>query len=64
MLFGRFSLYIISFRTFKILKDFNLVKFNLSLSLVVYINIVFVFGILRKRYTLFFFLRVSPLTFL
>ena len=31
----RSSLYVTSFRTFEILKDFSLVKFNLSLSLVV-----------------------------
>ena len=35
ILFGKFSLYIISPRTFTILKNFNLVKFNLSLGLMV-----------------------------
>ena len=62
MLSRRFSLYVISSRTFKILKIFNLVKFNLSLGLIVYINTVFIFGVLYRRYTLFFFLRVSPQT--
>ena len=63
MLFGRSSLYMTGPRTFKILKDFNLVKFNLLLSLMVQMNVVFVFGVLYRRYTLFFFLRVGFLTF-
>ena len=62
MLSGKFSLYITDPRTFIILKGSNLAKFNLSLSYMVQINIVFILGILRRRYTLFFFLRVSPLT--
>ena len=59
MLFGRFSLYVTGPRTLKILKGFNLAKSNLLLSYIVWINIIFVFGVLHKRYTLFFFLRVS-----
>ena len=35
MLFGRFSLYITGPRIFKILKGFNLAKFNLSLGRVI-----------------------------
>ena len=35
MLSGRFNLYVTGSRTFKILKDPNLAKFNLSLSLVI-----------------------------
>ena len=35
MLSGRFSLYVTGFRTFIILKDLSLVKFNLLLNLVV-----------------------------
>ena len=62
MLSERSSLYVTSFRTFKILKDFNLAKSNLLLGRVVYINIIFVLGIFCRRYTLFFFLRVSPRT--
>ena len=60
MLSGRFSLYITGFRTFKILKDPNLAKFNLLLGRVVWINIIFVLGVLYRRYTLIFFLRVGP----
>ena len=62
MLSGRSSLYITSFRTFKILKDSSLAKSNLLLSRVIWINIIFMFGVLYKRYTLFFFLRVNSLT--
>ena len=62
MLFGKFSLYIIGPRIFAILKNFNLVKFYLLLGLVVQINIIFVFSIFYKRYTLFFFLKVGPQT--
>ena len=62
MLSGRSSLYVTNFRTFIILKDPNLAKFNLLLSLVIYINIIFILGILYKKYTLFFFLRVGPQT--
>ena len=60
MLFGRSSLYITGSRTLKILKDPNLAKSNLSLSYMILINIIFVLGILYKRYILFFSLRVSP----
>ena len=60
MLSERFNLYVTSSKIFKILKDPNLVKFNLLLGLVVWINIIFVLGVLFKRYTLFFFLRVGP----
>ena len=62
MLSGRFSLYITGPRIFKILKGSSLAKFNLLLNCVVRINIIFILGILYRRYTLFFFLRVSPLT--
>ena len=62
MLSGRSSLYIINSRTLKILKDFNLAKSNLLLGYVVQINIIFILGVFYKRYILFFFLRVSPLT--
>ena len=62
ILFKRFNLYITGSRTLKILKDSNLAKSNLLLSRVVWINIIFVLGVLYKRYTLSFFLRVSPLT--
>ena len=58
----RSSLYITNPRTFIILKDFNLVKSSLSLSLIILINIIFILGILYRKYTLFFFLRVSPQT--
>ena len=60
ILSGKFSLYITALRAFKTLKNFNLVISNLSLSLVIQINIIFVLGILYKRYTLFLFLKVSP----
>ena len=59
MLSKKSSLYITSFRTLKTLKSSNLAKFNLLLGRVVRINVVFVLGILCRRYTLFFFLRVS-----
>ena len=57
MLSKKFNLYIINSRTLTILKNFSLAKFDLSLSLVVQINIIFVFNILYKRYTLFFFFK-------
>ena len=59
MLSGKSSLYVIGPRTFKILKNLNLVKSNLLLSLVVRINIVFMLNILYRRYTLSLSLRVS-----
>ena len=62
ILSGRSNLYITNSRTLYILKDFNLAKSNLSLSFMVWINIIFMFSILYRRYTLFFFLRVNPLT--
>ena len=62
VLSGRSSLYMISFRIFAILKGFNFVKFNLLLSLVVQINIIFMFNIFYRRCILFFFLRVGPQT--
>ena len=62
MLSGRSSLYIINPRTLIILKNSNLVKFNLLLGLVVHINIIFVFSILYRKYTLSSFLRVSSCT--
>ena len=64
MLSERFNLYITGSRTLKILKNFNLVKFSLLLGLVIRINIIFVLGVLYKRYTLSFFLRVGSLTLL
>ena len=60
ILFEKFSLYITGPKTLKILKDSNLAKSNLLLGYIILINIVFILGILRRRYTLFFFLRVSP----
>ena len=62
MLFGRSSLYVTEPKTFIILKDSSLAKSNLLLSRVVLINIIFILGVLYRRYTLFFFLRVNPLT--
>ena len=62
ILSGRSSLYIISPKTFKILKDLNLAKSNLLLGHVIQINIIFVLGVFRRKYTLFFFLRVGPQT--
>ena len=64
MLSGRSSSYVTGSRIFKILKGSNLAKSNLSLSRVVRINIIFILDILYRRYTLFFFLRVGPQTFL
>ena len=55
MLSGRSSSYVTNSKIFIILKDSNLAKSNLLLGLVVWINVVFVFGILYKRYTFFFF---------
>ena len=55
MLSERFSSYMIGPKTFEILKDSNLAKSNLLLGRVIWINIIFVLGILYKRYTLFFF---------
>ena len=60
MLSGRLSLYIINPKTLIILKDFSLVKFNLLLDLIVWINIIFIFSVFYRRYTLFLFLKVSP----
>ena len=60
MLSERVNLYIISPRTLKTLKDSNLAKFNLLLGRVVQINIIFIFDILYRRYTLSFSLRVNP----
>ena len=59
MLSGRSSSYVTGPRIFAILKNFSLVKSNLLLGLVILINIIFVFNVLCRRYTLFFFLRVS-----
>ena len=59
MLSKRFSLYMTGSRTLIILKGFSLAKFSLLFSRVVLINIVFVLGVLYRRYILFFFLRVS-----
>ena len=56
------NLYIIGYRAFTILKDFSFAKSNLLLDLVIQINIIFIFGILYKKYTLSLFLRVSPQT--
>ena len=62
MLSGKFSLYVTGSRAFKTLKDFDLIKFDLSLGLVIQINIIFVLDIFCRRYTLFLFLKVSPQT--
>ena len=62
ILSGRSSLYITGPRTLKILKNSNLAKFNLLLGRVIQINIIFIFGVLYKKYTLSSFLRVSSLT--
>ena len=59
MLSERFSLYVTNPRTFKILKNLSFIKFNLLLGLMAWINIISVFGVLCRRYTLFLFLRVS-----
>ena len=64
MLSGRSSLYVTGPKTFKILKGSNLAKFNLLLGYVVWINIIFILGILCRRYTLSLFLKVSPQTLL
>ena len=63
MLSWKSSLYVTGSRTFTILKNSSFIKSNLLLSLVVQINIIFMFGVLYRRYTLSFFLRVSSLTF-
>ena len=62
MLSGRSSLYVTNPRTFIILKNFSLAKSSLLLGLVVWINIIFVFSVFCRRYTLFFFLKVSSQT--
>ena len=62
ILSGKFSLYMTGPRTFKILKGPNLAKFSLLLGLVIWINIIFVFSVLYRRYTLFLFLRVGSRT--
>ena len=50
-------------RAFIILKDFSLVKSNLLLGLMIWINIIFVFSIFYRKYIfIFFFLRVGPRT--
>ena len=59
MLSGRSSSYVTSSKTFKTLNSFSLAKFNLLLGYVILINIIFVLGVLRRRYILSFFLRVS-----
>ena len=63
ILSGKFSLYMTGSKTFIILKGSNLAKSNLLLGRVVRINIIFVLGVLCRRYTLSFFLRVGSLTF-
>ena len=62
ILSGRSSLYITNSRTFKILKNPSFIKSNLLLGLIIYINIIFIFGILCIVYTLSLFLKVSPQT--
>ena len=64
MLSGRSNLYVTNSRIFETLKGPNLAKSNLLFGHVIWINIVFMFGVLCRRYTLFFFLRVSSLTLL
>ena len=63
MLSERSSLYVTGPKTIIILKNFSLVKSNLLLNLVIQINIIFVLGILHRKYTLFFLLKVGPQTF-
>ena len=60
MLSKRFSLYVTGSRILKILKNSSLVKFNLLLSYIVLINIIFILSVFYRRYTLFLSLRVSP----
>ena len=55
MLSERSNLYITGPRIFTILKDPSFAKSNLLLGFVIQINIIFVFGVLRRRYTLNFF---------
>ena len=59
MLSGRSSLYMTGPKTLKILKGSSLAKFNLLFSYVVLMNIIFILGVLYRRYTLFFFLKVG-----
>ena len=54
MLSGRSSLYVTNSRIFKILKDSSLAKFNLLLSHVVLINVIFVFRVFFLEDTLYF----------
>ena len=60
MLSEKSNLYITGSRTLKILKGSNLAKFNLLLSYIIWINIIFILGIYYRKYTLFSSLRVSP----
>ena len=62
MLSRRSNLYITNPKTLRILKDSNLVKSNLLLGLIIQINIIFVLGILYRKYTLSPFFRVSSQT--
>ena len=62
MLSRRSSLYVTNPRTFIILNSSSLAKFNLLLGLVIWINIIFMFSILYRKYILFLSLRVSSLT--
>ena len=64
MLSRRSSSYITDFKTFKILKGPSLTKSNSLLSFMIWINIIFILGVLRRKYTLSFFLKVSPQTLL
>ena len=60
MLSGKSNLYVTNPRILKILKGSNLAKSNLSLNYVIQINVIFIFSVYFKKYTLSFFLKVSP----
>ena len=62
MLSERFSLYIINPRNFTILKNSSLAKSNLSLNLIIWINIIFIFSVFFQKVYLSLFLRVSSRT--
>ena len=59
MLFGKSSLYVTGPKIFIILQGSSLAKSNLLLNCVILINIIFILGVLCRRYTLFSFLRVG-----
>ena len=59
MLSGKSSSYITRPKIFIILKGSSLIKSNLLLGLMIWINVIFMFSIFFKRYTLSFSLRVG-----